>query len=134
MAVLIDTDVAIELMRGNAYTLKCLQKCEEQLFLSSISVAELFFGAYHSQKVERNAQIVKRFIGELPRLTLTDMTGQIFGALKQHLRAKSTPVDTLDMLIASLAIENECKIATGNIRHFVKIEGLQLVNWCKPKA
>ncbi len=131
MAVLIDTDVAIELMRGNTYSLKCLEECEEGVFLSSITVAELYFGAYHSQRAEQNVQIVKRFIAEFPRLTLTDTTGQIFGEMKHDLRTKSTPVDAFDMLIAALAIENKCEIATGNIKHFSKIEGLKLVDWCR---
>lgn len=129
MPVLIDTDVAIELMRGNDHTLDCIAKCESTVFVSAITAAELYFGAYHSQRIERNVSRVLNFLKQFPRLTFSDETSRIFGETKERLCAKATPVDTFDLLIAALAIEHGCKVATGNVRHFSKIEGLQIVNW-----
>ena len=45
--------------------------------------------------------------------------------------ARATPIDDFDLLIAVLALENRCALATGNIRHFSKVDGLSLVNWCR---
>ena len=131
MAVLLDTDVSIELLRHNAYTLDCLAKCEDEIFVSTITAAELYFGAYHSQRVEKNIRAVDEFLRQFPRLTLSDESSRTFGEQKQLLRANATPVDTLDLLIASLAIANRCCLATGNVRHFKAIKGLLLLNWIK---
>ena len=29
------------------------------------------------------------------------------------------------------AMETRCTLATGNTRHFSKVDGLSLVNWCR---
>ena len=50
MPVLLDTDVAIELLRGNRYALNALARHEEGVYVSSITAAELFYGAFHSQR------------------------------------------------------------------------------------
>lgn len=133
MAVLLDTDVAIELLRRNAHTLGCLAKCEEEIFVSTITAAELYFGAYHSQRVERNVRAVDEFLGQFPRLTLSDESSRIFGERKQRLRERSAQVDTLDLLIASLALANHCSLVTGNTRHFENIDGLHLLDWIVQK-
>ncbi len=131
MPVLLDTDVAIELLRGSRYALNALAHHEEGVYVSSITAAELFYGAFHSQRPDRNVKSVQAFLGQFPRLTLTDESARIFGELKANLRARATPVDAFDLLIASLALENRCALATGNIKHFSKIDGLSLVNWCR---
>jgi len=44
-------------------------------------------------------------------------------------RIQGTPVDDMDILIASIAIENKLVLVTNNQRHFRKIPNLQLENW-----
>ena len=129
MAVLLDTDVSIELLRRNAHTLDCLANCADEIFVSTITAAELYFGAYHSQRVERNVRAVDEFLRQFPRLTLSDESARIFGEQKQRHRERSAQVDTLDLLIASLALANRCSVVTGNTRHFGNVEGLHLLNW-----
>ena len=134
MAVLLDTDVSIELLRRNAHTLDCLAACEDEIYVSTITAAELYFGAYHSQQVEKNVRAVDEFLKQFPRLTLSDKSSRIFGEQKQRLREKSVQVDTLDLLIASLALANHCTLVTGNTRHFENIKGLRLLNWFAPRG
>ena len=129
MAVLLDTDVAIELLRGNAHALDCLAKCEDEIFVSTVSASELYFGAYHSKRVEKNVRAVDEFLRQFPRLTLSDETARVFGEQKQRLQERSSQVGALDLLIASIALANDCRIVTGNARHFKKIEGIALLDW-----
>ena len=129
MAVLLDTDVSIELLRHNGHTLDCLARCEDEIFVSTITAAELYFGAYHSQRIEKNVRAVDDFLAQFPRLTLSDESSRIFGERRQRLIRQSTQVDTLDLLIASIALANDCSVVTGNTRHFKKIEGIRLENW-----
>ena len=129
MAVLLDTDVAIELLRGNVHALDCLAKCEDEIFVSTVTASELYFGAYHSKRVEKNVRAVDEFLKQFPRLTLSDETARVFGEQKQRLQERSSQVDTLDLLIASIALANDCRIVTGNARHFKKIEGITLLDW-----
>ncbi len=48
MPVLLDTDVAIELLRRNPRCLARLSLTEGRIFLSSVTAAELYFGAFNS--------------------------------------------------------------------------------------
>jgi len=129
MAVLLDTDVAIELLRGNEHTLACVAECSDDVFVSPITAAELYFGAYHSKRVEQNVGKVEKFLGQFRRLTITDEVARVFGATKERLRTKSTMVDSFDLLIASIALAYDCDVATGNFKHFSHVDGLRLINW-----
>jgi len=131
MRVLIDTDVAIELLRGNRYAIEAISNHDGDVFVSSITAAELFYGAYHSKRIEHNVASVQAFLSQFPRLTLTDESARLFGKLKEQMRVNATPVDTFDLLIAVLALENNCTLATGNTRHFSMITALGLVDWCR---
>ena len=131
MPVLIDTDVAINLMRHSPYTLDCLANCQETVFLSSISVSELYFGAYNSARPEKNVAILEAFLQNFQTLTVTDAVARLFGKLKAALRKQSLQVAPFDLMIGSIALENGCMVATGNLRHFRHIKELQLSDWIR---
>ena len=131
MPVLIDTDVAINLMRHSPYTLDCLANCQETVFLSSISVSELYFGAYNSARPEKNVAILEAFLQNFQMLTITDAVARLFGKLKATLRKQSVQVAPFDLMIVSVALENGCMVATGNLRHFRHIKELQLSDWIR---
>lgn len=131
MPVLLDTDVSIEILRGSRYAIESVATHDGDVYVSSITAAELFYGACHSQRPERNVRIVRDFLGQFPRLTLTDESARLFGELKESLRTRATPIDAFDLLIAVMALENHCTLATGNAKHFSKVDGLSLVNWCR---
>ena len=48
---------------------------------------------------------------------------------KAKLVAAGTPIEDADILIASIALVNGFQVATGNIRHFSRFEGLDLLVW-----
>ncbi len=131
MPVLIDTDVAINLMRHSPYTLDCLANCQETVFLSSISVSELYFGAYNSARSEKNVAILEAFLRNFQMLTITGTVARLFGKLKATLRKQSVQVAPFDLMIGSIALENGCMVATGNLRHFRHIKELQLSDWIR---
>ena len=131
MPVLIDTDVAINLMRHSPYTLDCLANCQETVYLSSISVSELYFGAYNSARPEKNVAILEAFLQHFQMLTITDAVARFFGKLKATLRKQSVQVAPFDLMIGSIALENGCMVATGNIKHFRHIKELQLSDWIR---
>ena len=131
MPVLIDTDVAINLMRHSPYTLDCLANCQETVSFSSISVSELYFGAYNSARPEKNVAILEAFLRNFQMLTITGTVARLFGKLKAALRKQSVQVAPFDLMIGSIALENGCMVATGNLRHFRHIKELQLSDWIR---
>ena len=131
MPVLLDTDVAIELLRGNPDTLARIAARNEPIFVSSVTAAELFFGAFNSSRPDENADRVAGFLAEFPEARLTTAAARTFGELKARLRRQSVQIAPLDLLIAAIALRNGCTLATGNVRHFRQIPDLHIENWIR---
>ena len=131
MSVLIDTDVAIELLRGNPKCLSHLAQSEGGIFVSSITAAELYFGAYNSAHPEDNARRVEEFLSDLQIVSLTEKSAKQFGILKAEMRRNSLQVGPFDLLIAAIAFENGCVLATGNVRHFRNVPDLSISDWIR---
>ena len=131
MPVLLDTDVAIELLRKNPQCLARLSRTEGRVFISSVTAAELYFGAFNSAHSSENVNIVEEFLADFQCLQPTNGVAKTFGSVKAELRRKSIQVGPFDLLIASIALENECSLATGNTKHFRHIPGLQLDDWIR---
>jgi tRNA(fMet)-specific endonuclease VapC len=49
--------------------------------------------------------------------------------LKARLRKLGQPIADLDLLIASIALDEDAVLVTDNIKHFDKIPELKLENW-----
>ena len=131
MPVLLDTDVAIELLRGNP---KCLSRLSLELgtvFISTVTASELYFGAFNSAHPMENAAKVDEFLGDFRSLSITSDVAKRFGMVKAELRRRSVQVGPLDLLIASIALEHGCSLATGNVKHFRIVPELRLENWIR---
>ena len=101
----------------------------DEIHISSITVAELYFGAYYSSQVENNIELLEEFTSELSILDLNAECGKIFGRIKAELKRKGEIINDSDLFVASIAIGNEMRLVTNNERHFSRIEDLVLENW-----
>lgn len=99
------------------------------LALSHSVLAELYFGAYNSKRVDANLHRIEVFKRNLAILSESDESARLFGKIKADLRAKGNMVDDFDILIASVAVSNDCILITNNTIHFERIEDLKLDNW-----
>lgn len=130
MAYLLDTDIFLYLLKDHQGVRAQIEMVgPENVFLSSISVGELYFGAFNSQRVESNLKDLKKNLEDKQILNFTRNTAKIFGRLRAELRKKGTPVSDFDLAIASIALHHECILATHNTRHFEKIPELTLEDW-----
>ena len=42
---------------------------------------------------------------------------------------RGTPIGDADLRIASIALDRDLTVVTGNVRHFKKVPGLAVENW-----
>jgi tRNA(fMet)-specific endonuclease VapC len=130
VSYLLDTDTCI-------YWLKNRQSVRErvrevgwnQITICVITVAELYYGAYNSNRVTENLARAAFFIQNLPVLPLNNTALRRFGELKAELRRIGQPIADFDLLIASVALAAGYILVTNNTRHYERITGLQLENW-----
>jgi len=130
MSYLFDTDMCIYWLNGRQSVKdKLLAAGWEQVAISVITQAELYYGAYNSSRVAENLKRTDDFVKQLPILSLREATLKRFGALKAQLRQLGQPLPDFDLLIASIALEVNRILVTNNTRHYQRIPDLQLENW-----
>ena len=129
--ILLDTDVCIELLRGNKKVIERRSACNDDVALSLMTVAELFYGAEKSEKKEKNLTLVEKFIISLNIIQTDISILKKFGELKATLETGGLPVSDADIMIAATTITKCQKLITGNTRHFEKFEGLAIENWIR---
>ncbi|MEH2176353.1 MULTISPECIES: type II toxin-antitoxin system VapC family toxin [unclassified Nostoc] len=130
MTYLLDTDTCIYWIKDiNPVKTKVREIGWEQICICSITVAELYFGAYNSQRVVENLTRAEEFIQNLPVVPLTDPALRKYGELKAELRRIGQTIAEFDLLIASVAVAENYTLVTNNIRHYSRISNLQLENW-----
>ena len=111
--LLLDTDVAIDYLRGLPQALTYLESRSEPLLLSSITVAELFVGVREGE--ERLA--LEAFLTAFEIISVDEMIAQQSGLLRRDF-GKSHNTGLADALIAATAKQTHAQLATGNLKHF----------------
>lgn len=130
MIYLFDTDTLIYFMKGHRGVLQRLQEHgEENVRLSTISIAELYYGVYHSQRVSENLKKLQSFLNEIEIFDFDTDGARIFGKTKQSLIEKKLTVDDFDLAIASIALATHSTLVTHNVQHFQKIPELVFEDW-----
>jgi len=127
---ILDTDILIYFLKGREAVIKKVTAIPaDALYTTIISHAELLFGAYHSEQEKKNLNTVKTFLKNFSILPFCENASHFFGQQKAFLKSKGTPVADMDLMIASIALQNEMILVTNNTKHFNRIKSLTLENW-----
>ncbi len=127
---LLDTDTCIYWLKGRTPVRERLLAVGwSEISICRITVAELYFGAYNSSKIEQNLATADKFIRSISVLSLTDNALNNFGKIKAKLRQQGKPLADFDLLIASVALSENLILVTNNTRHYERISELNLENW-----
>ena len=127
---LLDTDTVVYALKGNdAVKRNLAHHLRDPLRLSIITIMELYFGAYKSQRVQANLAKLKMLENDLQILPVGMEVAEVFGMCKAKLEKAGTPLDDFDLIVASTALTRNLTLVTNNLKHFKRIEGLRLTNW-----
>lgn len=128
---LLDTNICVFLLRQKYGVDRRLSELSpEQCFISEITVAELKYGAYKSNRTEENLALIDVFTNRINVVPFTESI-DFYAKEKNRLRAIGTPIEDFDLIIASAAISKSLTLVTDNTKHFARIEGIMLENWVK---
>jgi predicted nucleic acid-binding protein len=111
--LLIDTDVLVEYLRGRSEAVEYLEGLTSDLYISVISVAELFAGVRDDEEDKSLKQLLLAFV----ILTVTEKTARL-GGLYRRDYGGSHGTGLADALIAATSEENGADLVTFNNRHF----------------
>lgn len=132
MSYLIDTDIIIYSIKGNAVVQDCFLKNENiPKVISVITYGELLFGAKKSKNIEKNLAVVYRIKELFPVIGIDKAIIETFSDIKANTQRTGSVIDDMDLLIASTALTLNYTLVTNNEKHFRKIKGLKVENWTK---
>jgi tRNA(fMet)-specific endonuclease VapC len=127
--ILLDTDVCIELLKGNKRILQRREQYDDPVGVCFMTIAELYYGAEKSRDAGKNMETIEKFLLSV-EIVQTDLPIlKRFGVIKAQLQKKGEPIADADILIASATLEKAEKLITGNTKHFERIQGLSLESW-----
>ncbi len=127
---LLDTDTMIYTMKGHPNVQKNLrQHINDSINISVITLMELYYGAYKSQKLSANLVKIKTLEQSIEIIPVGLESTEIFGLLKAELEVSGNRLDDFDLIIASCAMDHNLTLITNNTKHFKRIDGLKLANW-----
>lgn len=128
---LLDTNICIYLMK-NMYpnlTERVLSLNPAELFVSSITVFELEYGAEKSSWGEKTRQKLAMFLSPFNILPFTCEDAAAAGKLRGYLEKQGTPIGPNDVLIAAQGLTNGITVITHNIGEFRRVPHLLCEDW-----
>jgi predicted nucleic acid-binding protein len=123
--ILIDTSIVIDYLRSYDRPKTPFVKLfsDNELYLSSISVFELFNGATSDAK-KLDIEVVCK---EVNILDFNLETAKIASEIYRYLRSQNKLIEFRDILISASALQFTLPIATLNQKHFERIEWIKMV-------
>ena len=136
MNYLFDTDTCIYLMtdreplkRERIVARMEALKPAEIVYLSSITVMELSYGANKGRWRKANTEVLDHFVLDFVIAAFDESAARVGGVLRAALEQKGKPIGPMDTLIAAHALHLGVTLVTNNVREFSRVPGLQVVNW-----
>jgi len=131
MRYLLDTDICVHLIRYKPEQL--LQKLTSlpvgDVGVSSITVAELHYGAQKSSRPKQNADALAMFLLPLVVADFDYQAAEVYGQIRAHLETAGKPIGPLDTLIAAHAVSLGVVLVTNNTGEFARVPQLRVETW-----
>ena len=131
MPYLLDTNTCIYFLNRSSEKIisKMKSLSPSNIKLSSITVAELFFGAQKSKAQKKNWAIVQSFTGNFELIPFDEKCCQNYAKIRASLEKSGFPVGPMDLLIASITLAHNLILVTNNVKEFKRVKGFNLENW-----
>lgn len=101
----------------------------DDVAVSSIAVAELWFGAEKSEDPPRKREAWRIFLGPCAVLPFDRAAGEEHARLRHLLR--HSPIGERDLLVAAIAVANRLKVVSNSLEEFARVPGLVVEDWSR---
>lgn len=130
MIRLLDTNICVYLINGNDLLKQKVRDIGvSNLAVSNAVLAELYYGAFNSSRVKTNLATIETFRKHLTIFPDSIESARLFGKIKAELKRQGKPIEDFDVLVASIALANNCILVTHNTNHFSRITDLHVEDW-----
>ncbi len=122
-----DTNAAIAHRKGDPALVKIIEDADT-VFVSSITLGELYFGAFKSGRIEANLADTEQLALSGAVIACDVGTARIYGRIRYQLRAKGHPIPVNDTWIAAIALQHNLTLLTRD-EHFNQVDNLPVASW-----
>ena len=123
--MVVDINVIIQQLRLKNKTESVLyQFSKQKLYISSISLYELYIGALNANK-QNDVELITE---DLIKLPFTFEAAKVASEIYHQLRLSNKMIEFRDIFIAATCLVNNMPIVTLNKKHFERIDGLEMIN------
>lgn len=131
MRLMLDTNVCIDLLRSGMRRLdRSFRRFEiDEIGLSSISFAELKYGAAKSARPDVQNSLIIQLCASMQIAPFDDAAAECYGTIRCALERAGRSIGPLDTLIAAHAVSLDAVLVTGNLREFQRVPGLRVQRW-----
>jgi tRNA(fMet)-specific endonuclease VapC len=129
--LMLDTNICIYVIKNHPPEIRRRLEAlrPQNIAISSIVVAELWFGVMKSHQRENNQRALGDFLGLVEVIDWPAMAARVYGELRARLEAKGRLIGNMDMLIAAHALYRHATLVTRNRSEFARVEGLKIETW-----
>ena len=132
MNFLLDTDICSAHMRRPARLAHRFVQHVGQLAISSVTLAELYAGAYKHSAAQRLLTLISDLRREVQILDFDAASAEMFGQVRGTLLQRGITLPTADLMIATAALLHNLTLVTHNTADFQGIPNLRLADWLLP--
>jgi tRNA(fMet)-specific endonuclease VapC len=127
---MLDTNICIYVIKSRPVELReQFNRLTEQICISTITLAELYFGVEKSSRRAQNLRAVEEFVARLEALPFSVEAAAHYGQVRAELERAGQLAGPHDMLIGAHARSEGLIVVTNNLREFERIPGLRIENW-----
>lgn len=132
---MLDTDTVSFLIRGRTPALdaRLAAAKPKSLCISAVTRGELLYGLQLKDGAHRLAQLVDQVLQRVACLPWDDAAAMHFARIAATLHKAGTPIGSMDAMIAGHAAAVGAVLVTNNGRHFKRVAGLPVENWCSAR-
>lgn len=132
MIWLLDTNAVVALLLGKPSLLseRVRRHGPDQIGVSTVVMFELFYGAFRSDRLDRNLARLRSL--EFERMPFEDDDAREAAAIRAHLDRLGTPIGPYDTLIAGQARARNLVLVTRNTAEFARVPDLKVEDWEAP--
>jgi len=131
---LLDTNICVFVIRGKSQLVmhRFNQFADYELGISTLTLAELQFGADKSNNPHKNHVALDAFVKPLEVIEFDEIAAERYGTVRTELERRGMPIGPVDTLLAAHALRLFVPLVTNNVREFSRVAGLVVEDWTVP--
>jgi predicted nucleic acid-binding protein len=129
MSFVVDTDICSAHLRDNAAVTKRFIQYTGGLYISTVTLAELYAWVYRVPDSMKRFEALDRLLSDVHLILLDEQVAERYGRVRAELSGRGIGISTTDLLIGASALHHDFTVVTHNVKHFEPIPGLRVQDW-----